>query len=159
MTPSGDNAPAWLFSFVDLAFLLLIAMTQLAGDPNAEDLQLAEVPVPHIGEESTNDLPAGASDRWQVRVHPPAEGEWPFELTRPASDPPVAPERMDEETLRARLLALRDEGSEKPVLAPHSDSRSQDLLDAATVIEDHWPGRRRATVLPVLANLSNASGR
>jgi len=151
MTPQGDSAPAWLFSFVDLAFLLLIAMTQLAGDPNAEDLQLAEVPVPHIGEESTNDLPAGASDRWQVRVHPPDENEPPFELTRPSADPPLPGERMDEPALRERLMALREEGSEKPILAPHSDSRSQDLLDAATLIEAGWPGRRRATVLPLVA--------
>jgi hypothetical protein len=151
MTPHGDSAPAWLFSFVDLAFLLLIAMTQLAGDPNAQDLQLAEVPIPRIGEESTNDLPAGASDRWQLRVHPPVEGELPFELIRPAADPAVEPLRLDRPTLGERLMALRDEGSGKPILAPHSDSRSQDLLDAATLIEERWPGRRRATVLPVVA--------
>jgi hypothetical protein len=151
MTPQGDSAPAWLFSFVDLAFLLLIAMTQLAADPNAEDLRLAEVPVPQIGEGSTNDLPAGASDRWQLRVHPPAQGEFPFELMRPAADPPVAALRLDELALRERLTALRDDGSDKPILAPHSDSRSQDLLDAATLIEEGWPGRRRAIVLPVFA--------
>jgi hypothetical protein len=151
MVPQVDSAPAWLFSFVDLAFLLLIAMTQLAADPNAEDLGLAEVPVPRIGEDSTNDLPAGAAGRWQLRVHPPAEGELPFELTRPAADPPEAAERLDESTLRERLMSLRDDGSNKPILAPHSDSRSQDLLDAATLIEDSWPGRRRATVLPVVA--------
>ena len=39
MTDSS-NAPSWLFSFVDLAFLLLIAMTQLAQDaiPPAPEL-------------------------------------------------------------------------------------------------------------------------
>ena len=34
----------------------------------------------------------------------------------------------------------------KPLLAPHRDSRSEDLLEAAGQLEERWPGRRRATV-------------
>ena len=37
MTGSTGNAPAWLFAFVDLAFLLLLGMTQLPGSPNAPE--------------------------------------------------------------------------------------------------------------------------
>jgi hypothetical protein len=37
------------------------------------------------------------------------------------------------------------------LLAPHADSRSQDLLDAVAILEEVWPDRRRATVAPDLA--------
>ena len=38
MQQTDGGAPAWLFSFVDLAFLMLIAMTQLAPDPGAKPI-------------------------------------------------------------------------------------------------------------------------
>ena len=38
------------------------------------------------------------------------------------------------------------EHGEKPMLAPHEDSRSQDMLAAAALLEEMWPGRRRAAV-------------
>jgi len=37
------SAPIWLFSFVDLAFLLLIAFTQLVPDPEKTRAELAEL--------------------------------------------------------------------------------------------------------------------
>ena len=152
MAASTGNAPSWLFSFVDLAFLLLIAMTQVGGDV-VEAPVLGEIVVPRIESGSEEDLPTGASDRWQVRVHPPdadaAEDAAPFELA-PANAPEEG-ERLGAEALRQRLAELRDQRTEKPLLAPHQDSRSQDLLDALAAIEDLWPGRRRATVTPVVA--------
>ena len=45
---------------------------------------------------------------------------------------------------------MKRESGDRPVLAPHEDSRSQDLLDAAALIEEFWPGRRRVTVARVL---------
>jgi len=145
MAVDHTSAPSWLFSFVDLAFLLLIAMTQVA-DPNAPDL--GEIVVPRLQEEATQDLAATSGEVWQLRVHPtPEEGEPAFELV--SSKHPRAAgevERIDLETLRARLAQLRAEGASKPLLAPHADSRSQHLLDAVSAIEEQWPNRRRALV-------------
>ncbi len=150
------SPPAWLFSFVDLAFLLLIAMTQVAGDAvRAPDL--GEIIVPHIGGGTLQDLPRAANRAWQLRIHPPAlaateEPALPFELVRgPSVDPP---ERFDTRILGARLAELSATGTAKPLLAPHEDSRSRDLLDAVALLEDHWPSatnRRRATVTKVAA--------
>lgn len=146
----GSDAPAWLFSFVDLAFLLLIAMTQIGSNPSGPEL--GEMVVPRVQAGAATDLPTGASEQWQLRVHPPDESQPPFELLSPAG--PTAggpPERISAEALRVQLAALHANDARKPLLAPHADSRSQDLLDAAGLVEEFWPSRRRATVAPIFA--------
>lgn len=160
--PDHNHAPAWLFAFVDLAFMLLIAMTQVGVDDPA--LDLGEIAVPKIRSESADELPASMNDRWQLRVHPQERGPAgeqlakPFELHRPDSGESLLMGdrgvRLDEAALRLRLSALVAEGSRRPVLAPHEDSRSQDLLSAATAIENYWPKRRRVAVIPVLGEVA-----
>lgn len=149
MSPRSDSGPAWLFSFVDLAFLLLIAMTQLGGDGGARPPDLGEIAVPRIRAGSTADLPSDARARWQLRVHPPGGPDaGPFELARPG---PADPDpRVGSEELARRLARLHAAGGEKPLLAPHEDSRSRDLLDAVALLEEYWPSHRRATVAPAL---------
>ena len=153
MAMQHEHAPAWLFSFVDLAFLLLIAMTQLSADGSRMAVQLGEIVLPRIASAATTELPAAAPERWQLRVHPPAEPATPpFELTRPGPDGSlVVGERLTADEVRARLTGLRDAGDARPLLAPHADSRSQDMLEAVGLVEEQWPSRRRATVAPVFA--------
>ena len=150
MSADTGNAPSWLFSFVDLAFLSLIAMTQLSSNVDAATPDLAEMVVPQIGSEATDTLATGAADLWQLRVHPPDESQAsPFQLfhTSETVQPGEAGVgRLELVDLRARLLDLRESEGGKPLLAPHEDSRSQDMLDAAALIEEIWPSRRRALV-------------
>lgn len=149
MTHGGSNAPSWLFSFVDLAFLLLIAMTQISESSPGPDL--GEMLVPRIRADASAALPPDAAARWQLRVHPEA-GERPFELLRSdhlESAPGV--ERMGRLALRDRLASLHRSAAPRPLLAPHRDSRAEDLLEAAGLLEELWP-RRRATVAPLLAS-------
>jgi hypothetical protein len=142
----NQGAPAWLFSFVDLAFLMLIAMTQMASDVGAEAPDLGEMVVPRIGAPATEDMQTGAAKAWQVRVHP-REDEAPiFELALLGGETPVSQRFETVETLHGRLVELEASGAERPLLAPHEESRSQDMLDAAGEIESLWPGRRRATI-------------
>jgi len=150
MASGSETAPAWLFSFVDLAFLLLIALTQVGGGPRAVDL--GEIIIPRVNEEATGSLPAGASERWQLRIHPPAATDpGPFELLAPGSAG-AAGVHLAAATLREQLGRLQEARADKPLLAPHQDSRSQDLLDAIALIEERWPDGRRAAVSPVAAN-------
>lgn len=145
----GGNAPSWLFSFVDLAFLLLIAMTQLAEDPGNPLPDLGEMAVPRIAAPSTESLERGSANRWQLRIHPPnGESTQAFELIRDPEDAGSS-ERMDAVALQARLSALAEEERRKPLLAPHEDARAQDLLDAVALVEDLWPGRRLTAVSPL----------
>jgi hypothetical protein len=145
------HAPVWLFSFVDLAFLLLIAMTQL--DEGRElAVELGEIVVPRI-HASAEGMPSAAAARWQLRVHPAEEpATSPFELVLPSpNDDEVPGARLDSAALRQQLASLKSTGVPRPILAPHADSRSQDLLDAVGILEEVWPDRRRATVAPDLA--------
>ena len=150
MSDSG-NAPSWLFSFVDLAFLLLIAMTQLAQDPSDPVPELGSIVVPRIDETMKQDLPSEAHERWQLRIHPDqAEGS-PFELAHLGGDALTPGARLAHEGLMHALRGLQADGTRKPLLAPHEDSRSQDLLDAVAALETFWPGSRRAAIAPRLA--------
>lgn len=147
---SQNTAPAWLFSFVDLAFLLLIAMTQMSADAMPE---LGEIVVPRIHAGSASDLPPGATDKWQLRIYPPDAMASPaFELARGKPEPGALPERIGARELRDRLAALRAGGGGRPLLAPHEDSLSRHMLDAVGMLEEFWPNRRRATIEPLLAS-------
>ncbi|MDJ0867637.1 MAG: hypothetical protein QNK03_16155 [Myxococcota bacterium] len=146
------QAPAWLFSFVDLAFLLLIAMTQISGDGQGVAPVFGEIVVPRVEGGAETELPTTASERWQIRVHPAAGGDaGPFELVRPA-DPTadLERERLASDELGARLDALATASAQRPLLSPHADSRSEDMLEAVALLERHWPGRRRSTIVPRL---------
>ena len=58
MAGSHSDTPAWLFSFVDLAFLILLAMTQLGSMDDQKSINLGEIVVPKIGAE------VAAPSRW-----------------------------------------------------------------------------------------------
>jgi hypothetical protein len=145
MASGSDTAPAWLFSFVDLAFLLLIALTQVGGGPRAVDL--GEMIVPRVNQDATASLSAGATQRWQIRVHPPASGEpGPFELLRRRRG-----RGRTHADGAARTAPPAQARAEKPLLAPHQDS-------AARTCSMHAPsrsaGRTGAAVLPVARPMS-----
>ncbi len=154
MATPPDHTPAWLFSFVDLAFLLLLALTQIGVEPGGITVDLGEILVPRIRTDEARDLPAAPQQRWQLRVHPPAEGGAPFELAGPEARGGAGtetPPRLAADALRARLVLLRGADEPRPLLAPHGDSRTEDLLAAASLVEELWPGRRRATIAPIVA--------
>lgn len=151
MQDHGDGAPAWLFSFLDLALLMLIAMTQLAPDTPPEIPDLGQMVVPRIGEAGSDELASESVEVWQLRVHPPEAGvPSPYELVRVQDGQPMDEgERIESASLRTELSNLKTANGRKPMLAPHEDSRSQDMLEAAALLEEIWPGPRWATVTRV----------
>ena len=142
MAAQHSDAPAWLFSFVDLAFLILLAMTQVGSLDTEKGLDLGELVVPRVGEKSPAEPLTGGGNAIQVRVYPPGDALPVFEVV---SDGEPSP-RLAAEALRERLTRLRAASADRPVLAPHADSRSEDLLTAVSLVEDAWPSERRATV-------------
>ncbi len=140
MTPSAGNAPAWLFAFVDLAFLLLLGMTQLQSSSPAD---FGEIVVPRIGSEQSELLATGSERRWQIRIHPAHDSApLPYELV----DGEGVASWLAADGLRSRLAELGHRDTQRPLLAPHADARSEDLLQAVALIEEQWPGRRRGVV-------------
>jgi hypothetical protein len=144
---SHSDTPAWLFSFVDLAFLILLAMTQLGSMDDQKSINLGEIVVPKIGSESGAEPMAESYAGLQLRVYPPGDEQPPFELVVPNG----APARLSKDELRSRLILAFKGGQQRPLLAPHADSRSEDLLLAVGLVEDIWPSNRRATVERVAA--------
>ena len=150
MASGSETAPAWLFSFVDLAFLLLIALTQVGGGPRAVDL--GEIIVPRVNEDGDQrrspqvrgSAGSCASTRRQRRIPAPSSC-W----RRGARGRPARTSRR--RRCASSSAACCEARAEKPLLAPHQDSRSQDLLDAIALIEERWPEGRRAAVSPVVA--------
>jgi len=159
MLRHNNSAPVWLFSFVDLAFLLLIAFTQIGPESDTSDLIIGQLDVPQINSKAAPLTADQAKESWQLRVHPLAgsEGEGeihaPFELIEPGlGDRTTAnagsADWIGASELTARLRLLRERNLAKPVLAPHRDSRSEDLLIAVGLLEDVWLGDRKVTVIP-----------
>ena len=147
MAGSHSDTPAWLFSFVDLAFLILLAMTQLGSMDDQKSINLGEIVVPKIGSEAGAEPMAESYAGLQLRVYPPGDEQPPFELVAQNA----APVRVSKAELRAHLLRAFNAGQQRPLLAPHADSRSEDLLLAVGLVEDIWPSNRRAAVERVTA--------
>ncbi len=142
MAAQNSDTPAWLFSFVDLAFLILLMMTQVGSLDSQKGLDLGELIVPRVGENAPAEAMSTGASVTQVRVYPPGDALPVFELVPPGA----AAVRVDRTQLRERLMRLRAGSADRPVLAPHADSRSEDLLTAVGLVEDVWPSDRRATV-------------
>lgn len=157
------SAPIWLFSFVDLAFLLLIAFTQLVPDPEKSAVEVAELELPRIERIVSTAAPALGGPVWQLRVQPLAGSDdpkirrAPFELIEPGTaDPgakaaPPTTRAIDAAELAARLAVLRERALPRPLLAPHRDARSEDLLVAVSLLEGAWQTGRGVTVQPMPA--------
>ncbi len=139
MTPNS-HAPPWLFSFVDLAFLLLMALTAFAPKDMGRG-SLGELVVPRL-EEGRVEPARGSGPAYQLRIHPAAAGASPFELVAPDG----AGARLDLDALRARLGALESFDEARPLVAPHPDSRSEDLLRALGLVDEIWDRERGALV-------------
>lgn len=156
MSANTGNAPAWLFSFLDLAFLILIALLQTTdreGDPAAE---LASIELPEIQRSSTAPLALSADLQWQLRVYPRRLPEDPAAFSLVARKPgqvspgPENEVRVASHELQQALEGLRAQSAAKPLLAPHRDSRSEDFLTALGFLQEVWPESHSAAVRPLV---------
>jgi len=151
-----SSAPIWLFSFVDLAFLLLIAFTQIDPHEPAPEVPLATLEVPRVRSPGTPLERSTAASRWQLRVHSlrdaghPDTQRRPFVLVEPGAEPTSAA-TLDERDLAQGLATLVGREIPKPVLAPHPDARAEDLLVAVGLLDERWRDRRSVAVKPTPA--------
>ncbi len=144
---------SWLFAFVDLAFLLLIVVTQIGDTTTNEGVDLGEIALPRLQATAATDLPSHTQELWQLRVHPPSKNSLgPFELIPANGESGQTIERVSLAALRIQLDSIRESGDEKPLLAPHRKSESQDLLDAVASLEELWPSRFRTATAQLVSN-------
>ncbi|MDD2320432.1 MAG: hypothetical protein PHO83_10300 [Geobacteraceae bacterium] len=130
----------WLFSFTDVAFLLLLVYTQLAR-MSTDSTPVAEMrlPAPTVANNPELISMRVSSDYRQVLVE--KHSDRPFRLTRVVGGNEMTrSEAMNQEELRAALQAIFAEkkGQLRPVIVPLPESFSSDLLQVTALISKLW---------------------
>jgi len=130
---------SWLFSFTDIAFLLLLVYTQLAqmntsGSPVAE----MRLPAPVVAKGPDLKQLKSVPDYHQLLVE--KHSEKPYRLAHIVKgNESSRSDFMSYEDLTAALQILVNEGKEtRPVVVPLPESFSSDLLQAAALVGKYW---------------------
>ena len=130
----------WLFSFTDVAFLLLLVWTQLARmNTSATPVAEMQLPAPVVAKNPELTTLKAEKDYRQVLIE--KHSDKPYRLTRiikgneaSRSDP------MSFEELDAALQVVLNErkGQPRPVIVPLPESFSSDLLQATALVSKRW---------------------
>jgi hypothetical protein len=139
----------WLFSFTDVAFLLLLVWTQLArmNDSNTPVAEM-KLPAPVVSKHPELTTLKAEKDYRQVLVE--KHSDKPYRLTRiirgneaSRSDP------MNFEELTAALQVVFNErkGQPRPVVVPLPESFSSDLLQSAALVSKLWTVEQGSAVV------------
>jgi len=147
----NKQSQTWLFSFTDLAFLLLISLSLIPSAPDSITIHFAEMDVPVVPENQNMTEVAPVRETWELQVHAPSTGQnSPYRLVRMAmvnSQPSELENRLlSAEALESELLALRGLGI-RPSLLPEKNSLSQDFLFAVGTFASVWGGQGNQTVV------------
>jgi hypothetical protein len=130
---------SWLFSFTDIAFLLLLVYTQLARMSTA-DSPVAEMllPAPVVASSPELKVLKAARDYHQVLVE--KHSDRPYRLVRIIGGGESSRgDALTFEELTAALQVLIHSGKEpRPVVVPLPESFSSDLLQAAALVGKYW---------------------
>ncbi len=135
-----NNGQTWLFSFTDLAFLLLISLSTI---PVADSvtIRFSEMDVPVVPESQSLSPLGSLGEVWELQVHPVSlEQPVPYKIVRSGLGGPGREDQAlllgPDELLGAleRLKARRVQ----PMLLPEKTSLSQDLLYAAGAMARVW---------------------
>jgi hypothetical protein len=130
---------SWLFSFTDIAFLLLLVYTQLAR-MSTSDNPVAEMrlPAPVVASSPELKLLKPARNYHQLLVE--KHSDRPYRLARIiGGDESSRSDAMSFEELTTTLQGLISKGKEpRPVVVPLPESFSSDLLQAAALVGKYW---------------------
>lgn len=130
---------AWLFTFVDLAFLLMISLSLVSGKQDV-NISFSEMNVPEVPD-NQNVEPVGETDgNVSLRVYMVSDDHpKPFGIVRHTGQQETGDVKyLDSGDLLGELEMMRKSG-DRPLLVPAGDSLSRDLLFAAGSIARVWP--------------------
>jgi len=140
MRTNRSQSHTWLFSFTDIAFLLLLVYTQLARMSSADN-PVAEMrlPAPVVAKNPELALMRANKDYRQLLVE--KHSDKPYRLARITGGNEVSrTDSMSYEELSAALQAILVEKKlpPRPVVVPLPESFSSDLLQAAAIVGKFW---------------------
>ena len=148
MTMKRIARHTWLFSFTDVAFLLLLVWTQIAR-LNTSATPVAEMQLPAPVVAKNPELTALKTSKEYRQVLIEKHSDRPYRLTRIVSGNEVSrSEPMTFAELAAALHAVYRErsGTPRPVVVPLPESFSSDLLQAAALVSKLWNVKESAVV-------------
>lgn len=131
---------SWLFSFTDIAFLLLLVYTQLAR-MSSSDNPVAEMRLPAPVVTKSPELAVMKADKDYRQLLVEKHSDKPYRLTRIIRGNEVSrSEAMSYEELGVALRAFLAErkGGPRPVVVPLPESFSSDLLQATALVGKFW---------------------
>lgn len=148
MATKRTTQHAWLFSFTDIAFLLLLVYTQLARMSSADN-PVAEMrlPAPVVAKSPELTLMKSNRDYRQLLVE--KHSDKPYRLARIVEGNEVSrSQAMGFQELGVALQGLRGERKNppRPVVVPLPESFSSDLLQAAALVGRYWSEPETAVV-------------
>ena len=131
----------WLFAFADLAFILLISITQYFSI-GGQVLFEMELPYVDTKEKSSKPVESNQLLVWKVIVHKPSseEDNAPYQLFEEEQknlkfeDKP----HLTEVELRENLKELYGKYQKMPIVIPDENSLTGDMLRAMKIIQDFW---------------------
>lgn len=136
----------WLFSFTDVAFLLLLVWTQLAR-LNTANTPVAEMqlPAPVVANHPELTALKATKDYRQVLIE--KHSDRPYLVTRIVNGNEVSrSDPMNFAELGAALQVVFSERQTRPVVVPLPESFSSDLLQAAALVSKLWHEKGSAVV-------------
>lgn len=142
-----EDSKVWLFSFADLAFLLLIAFTQ-ASTVGKKPVYIGEITIPKVVSNKNVSKLVQPNESYQIRVLKPTIPETnPYQLViMRGNTEDVKPKLMSALDLTNLLTTMRLEGRQRPMLLPDIFSLSKDTLMAMSVIEKTYENANKVTI-------------
>ncbi|MBI4688961.1 MAG: hypothetical protein HY754_01610 [Nitrospirae bacterium] len=150
------NKYVWLFAFTDVAFLLLLTFTQFSRI-NSSQIAVAEMdlPVPQVAKNSgISTLPV--INRY-TRLVVDTNSEAPFRIDYIENNKQIKDsgyltrEELEKElkSIHGRKQEMRLKTEPRPIIAPHPESYSGDLLYAASLVGKIWDEEIKSLVRPI----------
>ncbi len=141
----------WLFSFTDLAFLLLIILSLIPSAPGNIFIHFSEMNIPEVPSNQNMQPVKPLGNAWELQVHPESKDHpTPFKLVKIGMDKGDAKslysKYVDRNNLLKELEALRKLNI-RPMLMPEKTSLSQDFLFAAGAIARVWTSENSLVVV------------
>lgn len=142
-----EDSKIWLFSFADLAFLLLIAFTQ-ASTVGKKPVHIGEMTIPKVVKNQKVASLDQPRESYQIRVLKPTIPETnPFQfVTMIEGNEIIEPDPLSALDLSNRLTVMKQKGKLRPILVPDIFSLSKDTLMAMSIIENVYEDANRVTV-------------
>lgn len=142
-----EDSKIWLFSFADLAFLLLIAFTQ-ASTVGKKPVHIGEMTIPKVVKNQKVASLDQPRESYQIRVLKPTIPETnPFQfVTMIEGNEIIEPDPLSALDLSNRLTVMKQQGKLRSILVPDIFSLSKDTLMAMSIIENVYEDANRVTV-------------